>query len=110
MNETPAGRIRREGYTFQGLRASSCANLREAGCDDADIESITRMSQAMVRRYLRFANQRQLAKAAVLRLERTGREPTVKSIQNCKTHLVDFKREMVGDRLMVGQRTLTPPV
>jgi hypothetical protein len=74
MNGTPAGRIRREGYTFQGLRASSCANLREAGCDDADIESITGMSQAMVRRYLRFANQRQLAKAAVLRLERTGRE------------------------------------
>ena len=74
MNGTPAGRIRREGYTFQGLRASSCANLREAGFDDADVESITGMSQAMVRRYLRFANQRQLAKAAVLRLERTGRE------------------------------------
>jgi len=64
----------REGYTFHGLRASSVENLREAGCDDAGVESITGMSQAMIRRYSRFVDQRRLAKAAVLRLERTGRE------------------------------------
>jgi hypothetical protein len=63
MNSTPAGRIRREG-----------GELREAGCDDAGVESITGMSQTMIRRYSRFADQRRLAKAAILRLERTGRE------------------------------------
>ncbi|MGB6440058.1 MAG: tyrosine-type recombinase/integrase [Methyloceanibacter sp.] len=71
MNDTPAKRIRAEGFTFHGLRASSCEKLREAGCDDAMIESVTGMSQPIVRRYLRFANQRQLAKAAILQLERS---------------------------------------
>jgi integrase len=70
MNTTPAGRIRQEGYTFHGLRASSMVSLREVGCGDRDIESITGMSSAMVTRYSRFADQRQLAKAAILRLER----------------------------------------
>jgi integrase len=74
MNATPAGRIRREGFTFHGLRASSAENLREAGCDDASIESITGMSQAIIKRYSRFADQKKLAKAAILRLERTGQE------------------------------------
>ena len=67
--ETPAGRIRREGFTFHGLRASSVEKLRDAGCGDREIESITGMSPAMITRYSRFADQRQLAKAAVLRLE-----------------------------------------
>jgi hypothetical protein len=44
--------------------------LREVGCSDRDIESITGMSPAMVTRYSRFADQRKLAKAAILRLER----------------------------------------
>lgn len=70
LMETPAGRIRREGFTFHGLRASSVEKLREAGCGDREIESITGMSPAMVTRYSRFSDQRQLAKAAVLRLER----------------------------------------
>jgi hypothetical protein len=74
MNSTPAGRIRREGFTFHGLRASSAENLRGAGCDDAGIESITGMFQAIIRRYSRFADQKKLAKAAILRLERTGQE------------------------------------
>ena len=67
---TPAGRIRTEGYTFHGIRASSVVALREVGCGDRDIESITGMSPAMITRYSRFADQRQLAKAAILRLER----------------------------------------
>jgi predicted transcriptional regulator len=69
MNDTPAGRIREEGFTFHGLRASSCEKLREAGCGDAEVESITGMSQAMIRRYLRFADQKRLAKSAARRLE-----------------------------------------
>lgn len=65
-----AGRIRNEGLTFHGLRASSVVALREVGCGDRDIESITGMSPHMVTRYSRFADQRSLAKAAILRLER----------------------------------------
>ena len=71
--KTPAGRIRTEGFTFHGFPASSVVRLREVGCDDRDIESITGMSPAMVTRYSRFADQRKLAKAAILRLERNGK-------------------------------------
>jgi hypothetical protein len=53
--QTPAGRIRTEGYTFHGIRASSVVSLREVGCGDRDIESITGMSSEMVTRYSRFA-------------------------------------------------------
>ena len=70
MNGTPAGRIRSEHFTFHSLRASSVEKLREAGCEDREIEAITGMSPAMITRYSRFANQRQLAKTAVERLER----------------------------------------
>jgi hypothetical protein len=76
MNDTPAGLIRKEGYTFHGLRASSVEKLRERGCDNLQIEAITGMSPTMITRYSRFANQKRLAKAAVRRLEdRTIREP-----------------------------------
>ena len=76
MNDTPAGRIRREGYTFHGLRASSVAKLREAGCGDREIEALTGMSPTMITRYSRFADQKRLARAAVGRLEgRTSGEP-----------------------------------
>jgi integrase len=75
MNGTLAGRIRKEGFTFHGLRASSVEKLREVGCDDREIESITGMSSAMITRYSRFADQKRLAKAAMRRLEgRTLRE------------------------------------
>ena len=76
MNDTPAGRIRREGHTFHGLRASSVEKLREAGCGDREIEAITGMSPTMITRYSRFADQKKLARAAARRLEgRTLREP-----------------------------------
>ena len=75
MKETPAGRIRKEGFTFHGLRASSVEKLREAGCGNREIEAITGMSPTMITRYSRFADQKRLAKAAVQRLEdRTIRE------------------------------------
>jgi integrase len=75
MNDTPAGKIRKDGFTFHGLRASSVEKLREAGCNNPEIESITGMSPEMITRYSCFADQRRLAKAAVGRLEgRTRRE------------------------------------
>ena len=70
MNETPAGRIRLGGFTFHGLRASSVEKLREAGCGNREIESITGMSPSMVTRYSRHADQKRLAKAAMRRLEK----------------------------------------
>jgi integrase len=57
MDKTPAGRIRKDGFTFHGLRASSCEKLAEVGCNDKEIESMTGMSQAMIRRYCRFATR-----------------------------------------------------
>jgi integrase len=71
MNDTPAGRIRAEGFTFHGLRTSSVAKLREAGCGDREIEAITGMSVAMITRYSRFTDQKSLAMTAVGRLERS---------------------------------------
>jgi integrase len=50
MNDTPAGKIRKEGFTFHRLRASSVEKLREAGCGDREIEAITGMSPTMVTR------------------------------------------------------------
>jgi integrase len=70
MERTPAGRIRDEGYVFHGLRASSCEKLREAGCEDREIEAITGMSPAMVTRYSRFADQRKLARSAARKLSK----------------------------------------
>ena len=76
MNDTPAGKIRKEGYTFHGLRASSVEKLGEAGCDDRQIGAFTGMCPSMITRYSRFADQKRLARAAVGRLEgRTSREP-----------------------------------
>jgi hypothetical protein len=75
MSSTPAGKIREQGYVFHGLRASSCEKLREAGCNDREIEAITGMSPDMVTRYSRFADQKKLARAAARRLQaRTLRE------------------------------------
>ena len=70
MNNTPVGRIRAEGFTFHGLRASSVEKLREAGCGDREIEALTGMSTTMITRYSRFADQKSLAKSAFRRLER----------------------------------------
>jgi integrase len=76
MNDTPAGKIRKEGYTFHGLPASSVEKLGEAGCDDRQIGAFTGMCPSMITRYSRFADQKRLARAAVGRLEgRTSREP-----------------------------------
>ena len=93
MNDTPAGKIRKEGFTFHGLRASSFEKLREAGCGDREIEPITGMSPTMITRYSRFADQKRLAKAAMRRLEErtiqrtrgvNSRAQTVKFGQFCK--------------------------
>ncbi len=42
------------------IKRSSCEKLREVGCNDAETGSITGMSPAIIRRYLRFADQKRL--------------------------------------------------
>lgn len=58
--------------SYGGLRKNlepSDYKLREAGCGNREIESITGMSPSMVTRYSRHADQKRLAKAAMRRLE-----------------------------------------
>ena len=61
-----------DGLTFHGLRYTAAANLAEAGCDVRQIASITgHRSLAMLQKYTRGADQKRLACAAILKLERT---------------------------------------
>ena len=60
-----------DGLTFHGLRYTAAANLAEAGCDVRQIAAITgHRSLAMLQQYTRGADQKRLASAAILKLER----------------------------------------
>ena len=73
MNDTPAGRIRRE-VTVLGRRAWRSSARQVAR---THIEAVAGMSPAMITRYSRFADQKRLARAAMGRLEgRTLKEPS----------------------------------
>ncbi len=61
-----------DGLTFHGLRYTAAAKLAEAGCDVRQIAAITgHRSLAMLQKYTRGADQKRLASAAILKLERT---------------------------------------
>ena len=58
------------GLQFHGLRHTAGKRLAEAGCTDREIAAILgHRTAAMVARYTRGAEQRQLAKSAVVKLE-----------------------------------------
>ena len=58
------------GVSFHGLRATAANKLAEAGCSSKEIAAITgHRSLAMIEHYTRAADQRQLASAAIHRLE-----------------------------------------
>lgn len=61
---------------LHGLRGTACVRLHRAGCTTLQIADMVGMSAIMVSRYLRFSIQQDNALAAVLQLDRTGREPT----------------------------------
>lgn len=62
-----------EGYSAHGLRHTAAARLAEHGCSAHEIASITgHKTLAMVQKYTQGADQRRLASAAVLKLERRG--------------------------------------
>lgn len=70
------GKLQLAGLTFHGLRKSAAARLAEAGCSAHEIASITgHTSLAMVELYTKEARQRDLASAAILRLETKRKAP-----------------------------------
>ena len=63
-------RLGLDGLQFHGLRHTAAARLAEAGCTDREIMSILgHRTASMVSRYTRKADQKRLAKAAIVKLE-----------------------------------------
>ena len=55
---------------LHGLRKTAARKLAEAGCTEEQIKAMTgHTTSAMVAHYVKGANQRKLAKAAILKLE-----------------------------------------
>jgi len=69
MTKEPAGRIRREGFVFHGLRKSATVKLAEAGCTEKQIAAVTGQSLAMVAHYSKEADQLRLAREAIRKVE-----------------------------------------
>lgn len=59
------------GCVLHGLRATACVRLLRAGANTRQIADMVGMSENMVKRYVRFAVQRDNAMAAVHHLDRT---------------------------------------
>ena len=58
-------------YVFHGLRKNAARNLAEAGCSTEQIKAITgHETDAMVSHYVKGANQKRLATAAIAKLVR----------------------------------------
>lgn len=69
-----AAPVRALRMTIHGLRASKIEDLRQAGCADGAISDEIGISEAMVRRYLRFANKAASARASRDRREQKSTE------------------------------------
>lgn len=61
-------------YSMHGLRKLSIVQLAEAGCSDAEIQSVTNQSSAMVAFYRAKANRRKLSKSAQIRRDQNRNE------------------------------------
>lgn len=64
-----------DGLTFHGLRKTAAVMLAEAGCSEQEISAITghRTSQ-MVRHYTAGARQKEMARAAIIKLEENEKQ------------------------------------
>ena len=71
MGKDQTKRLRDEGYSPHGLRASAASRLKEVGCSNGQISSITGMSSAMVERYTSQYNQQKTARAAIALWEKS---------------------------------------
>lgn len=63
-------RVALDGRVFHGLRKTTAVMLAEHDCTTKQIAAITGQSDQMVEHYTKGADQRRLAKAAVVKLER----------------------------------------
>lgn len=64
-----------KGLSFHGLRGTAAMMLAEAGCSDAEIQSITgHVTATMAAYYRRQADKQKTAEAAILKLERKQAE------------------------------------
>jgi integrase len=62
-----------EGLSYHGLRYAATARLFEAGCNPKEVAAITgHRSLAMLDKYGREADQKRLARAAIVRLEQNA--------------------------------------
>ena len=61
-------------YVFHGLRKTSAVALALAGCTTKEIAAITGQSDQMVSHYTKGASRAVLARSAIVKLERTGKE------------------------------------
>ena len=58
---------------LHGLRKTAARRLAEAGCTTEEIKAITGQSDRMVAHYTKDANQRKLATAAIVKLEKNAK-------------------------------------
>ncbi|WP_068316526.1 tyrosine-type recombinase/integrase [Polycladidibacter hongkongensis] len=65
MGKPLTSRIRSEGFKPHGLRASAASRLKQIGCSNGQISSITGMSNAMVERYTQQYEQLKTAETAI---------------------------------------------
>lgn len=61
-------------YTLHGLRKLAIVRLAEAGCTDAQIQSITNQTPEMIAYYRSRANRKRLSKSAMTMMERNKTE------------------------------------
>ncbi|WP_281969080.1 tyrosine-type recombinase/integrase [Roseovarius nanhaiticus] len=54
-------------YSLHGLRKRACVELAEAGCSDAQIQSVTGQSPETVAKYRKEANRRKMSRAAQMK-------------------------------------------
>ena len=71
MGKDETARIRKEGYSPHGLRASAASRLKEVGCSVGQITSITGMSSAMVERYTSQYDQQKTARETIALWEKS---------------------------------------
>jgi integrase len=72
MAKEPQGRIKREGFSFHGLRTLAVAVLAESGNDAIRISAITGQSLNIVERYLKDHRQSALGAQAIKAWESTN--------------------------------------
>ncbi|MPR11521.1 tyrosine-type recombinase/integrase [Microvirga tunisiensis] len=73
MKKEWATPLKEHGLSFHGLRATATCILKEIGCTDAQIQSITGMSKQMIERYTQHMDRDRLAVEAIQLWEESGR-------------------------------------